>query len=201
MKKKFLIVLLFTIMFLPILNVKALTCTYTKEGANNTSTTYKIVINSDNAVVYKNGTKVDKDVQIFNTDNLESCPKKENITIRESNSKLSIRSKVSCGNIDEIPEKIPELTSFVITVIQIAVPIILVVIGSIDLMKGVVAQKEEEIKKGQQMFIKRLIVAALVFFIIVIAKFLISLVANATDSANISQCIDCFLSGIENCGR
>jgi len=101
--------------------------------------------------------------------------------------------KVSCGNVTDIPRKIPELTSMAITLIQIAVPVILVIMGSIDLFKGITAQKEDEIKKGQQMFIKRLVVGSLIFFVVVIAKLLISVVAD-TSSTNIIECIDCFLS-------
>ena len=101
--------------------------------------------------------------------------------------------KVSCGNVTDIPKKIPELTSMAVTVIQIAVPVILVVMGSMDLFKGITAQKEDEIKKGQQMFVKRLVIGALIFFVVVIAKLLISVVAD-TSSVNIIECIDCFLS-------
>lgn len=114
---------------------------------------------------------------------------------------VSAVTKVGCGNITEIPEKIPELTSFAITFIQIAVPIVLVIMGSLDLFKGVTAQKEDEMKKGQQMFVKRLIYAAIIFFVIVVAKLLISVVADSTTSNNIAECIDCFLSGTENCRR
>ena len=102
-------------------------------------------------------------------------------------------SKVSCGNITGIPAKIPELTSFVMTVVQVAVPVILVVLGTIDLFKGITSSKEEEIKKGQQIFIKRLILAAMIFFVVVISKFFISLIAD-TDKTNIVECIDCFVS-------
>ena len=102
-------------------------------------------------------------------------------------------SKVSCGNVTGIPKKIPEITSYIMTIVQIAVPVILVVIGSIDFIKGITSQKEEEINKKQKIFIKRLIIAVLIFFIIVIVKFLISLVADSS-SGNISSCIDCFLN-------
>lgn len=100
---------------------------------------------------------------------------------------------VSCGNVTDIPRKIPELTSMAVTMIQIAVPVVLVVMGSMDLFKGITAQKEDEIKKGQQMFVKRLVIGALIFFVVVIAKLLISVVAD-TSSPNIVECIDCFLS-------
>ena len=106
---------------------------------------------------------------------------------------VSAASKVSCGNITEIPKKIPELTSYAMRVIQVAVPVIFVIVGSLDLFKGIVAQKEDEIKKGQQAFIKRLIIAVLIFFIIVIVKLIVSVVANGSDT-NFVECIDCFLS-------
>lgn len=114
---------------------------------------------------------------------------------------VSAATKVGCGNVEGIPEKIPELTSFVIDVIQIAVPIVLIIMGSLDLFKGITAQKEDDIKKGQKIFIKRLIYAAIIFFVIIIVKFLISIVADATDSSNMSDCIDCFLNGTDNCWR
>ena len=100
--------------------------------------------------------------------------------------------KVSCGNVTGIPKKIPELTSYAVTIIQIAIPIILVIMGSIDLFKGITAGKEDEMKKGQQMFIKRLIVGASIFFIVVIVKLLISIVADSSAS-DIVSCIDCFV--------
>ena len=109
---------------------------------------------------------------------------------------VSAASKVSCGNVTGIPAKIPELTSFGMTIIQVAVPVILVVLGTIDLLKGITSSKEEEIKKGQQTFIKRLILAAIIFFVVVIFKFLISAVADSS-KADIVECIDCFVSN--NC--
>lgn len=109
-----------------------------------------------------------------------------------------LAAKVSCGNVTGIPKKIPELTNFGITVIQIVVPIVLVIMGSIDLLKGISSQKEDEIKKGQKILVKRLIYAAIIFFVVVITKMLVSLLAEAS-TGSIVECIDCFLSGVENC--
>lgn len=93
-----------------------------------------------------------------------------------------------------IDPKIPNTVHTVILVIQIVVPIVLVIFGMLDLFKGVTAQKEDEIKKSQQMFIKRLISAALVFFVIVFVKLIISFAAGG-DNKTIMDCADCFLSG------
>lgn len=173
MKKKILGIILFAIMFLPIISVSATCyrkCDYSSNGSGDCQ---------------------------YSTD----CSKSGNITCRAVSSEKCGNTKLSCGNVTNIPEKIPELTSFAITVIQIAIPIVLVVMGSLDLFKGLSAQKEDEIKKGQQMFIKRLVYAAIIFFVIVVAKLLISVVADSTTSNNIAECIDCFLSGTENCRR
>lgn len=107
---------------------------------------------------------------------------------------VNASTKYTCGGIDNIPAKIPQLTSMAVTIIQIAVPILLVVLGSLDLMKSVAAQKEDEIKKGQKVFIRRLAVAAVIFFVIAIVKLLVSLVADSSDVNNITECMDCFLS-------
>ena len=93
-----------------------------------------------------------------------------------------------------IDSKIPNLTHTIIVVIKIVVPIILVILGMIDLLKGITAQKEDEIKKGQHILIKRLITGALVFFVVSIVQFLISFVA---DDEGIMKCASCFLNGTE----
>ena len=123
------------------------------------------------------------------------CP--ETIDVSEGTLKLGSKkqtgSNVSCGNITGIPSKVPELTSLAFTMVQIAVPVILVIMGSIDLFKGIIAQKEDEIKKGRQIFIKRLIVAAIIFFSVIVTKFLVSVVAK-NEKNHIVDCIDCFIS-------
>ena len=100
----------------------------------------------------------------------------------------------SCGGglIETIPSIIPKVVKTAYTIIQVAVPVTLVIMGSLDLFKGISAQKEDEIKKGQQMFIKRLISAALVFFVFVIVKVVISFVADSSDSS-IMDCAQCFI--------
>lgn len=105
---------------------------------------------------------------------------------------------VSCGDglLTGIPNAIPKVVNIAYTIIQIAVPVVLVVTGTLDLFKGITAQKEDEMKKGQQMFIKRLIAAALIFFVFVIVKVVVSFVAEG-DSAAIMECAECFINN--NC--
>ena len=100
----------------------------------------------------------------------------------------------------QIDTKFTTITSAIILIIQVAVPIILVILGMMDLMKGVMAQKEDEIKKGQQMFVKRLIAAALVFFVVAIVKLVITFVADDKDG-NIINCANCFINGTKKNGK
>lgn len=93
-----------------------------------------------------------------------------------------------------IDSRIPETTSTIITVIRIAVPVLLVIFGMLDLFKGLTAGKEDEIKKGQQTFIKRLIAGALIFFVVIIVQFIVSFAAGSNDGKTIMDCANCFIN-------
>ena len=99
---------------------------------------------------------------------------------------------VSCGSITDIPTVLPKVISILYTIIQVAVPIILVVMGMIDLFKSLSAQKEDDMKKSQQMFIKRLISAVIIFFVFMTVKLVISFVDDEK-SPDILDCAECFI--------
>lgn len=96
---------------------------------------------------------------------------------------------VSCAGVD-VPDAIVRLLNTIYTVIKIAVPLILILMGMIDLGKAVISQKEDDIKKQQGVFVKRLIAAALVFFVFAIVQLLVNIVGDK----NIASCADCILN-------
>ena len=103
----------------------------------------------------------------------------------------------SCGNkmIENIPRALPKAVHLIYNICQIAVPVLLVVFGSLDLLKALAAQKEDEIKKGQSIVIKRLIAAVILYFVFAIVKVLISIVADTPNAANnIVDCAECFIN-------
>lgn len=53
----------------------------------------------------------------------------------------------------------------VIRIILIVIPIIIVLMGTFDLGKAVMAGEDKEIKDAQKMFIKRLVYGVIIFFI------------------------------------
>lgn len=99
-----------------------------------------------------------------------------------------------CGLIDN---NLAELIHTFITILKFGIPILLIIFGMLDLGKGVVAGKEDETKKGQQMFIKRIISAVLVFFIVSIVQLATSLAINETDEdeSKIWDCVKLIING------
>lgn len=73
----------------------------------------------------------------------------------------------------------------VLNIIQIAIPIMLIVMGSIDLGKAVISSDEKEIKGATSKLIKRCIAAVAVFLVTTIVVLIMNLVAdNVDDKSN-----------------
>lgn len=106
---------------------------------------------------------------------------------------LQVLEGTSCmiGNV-ELQQQIVNLLHTIITGIKIVVPILLIIWGMFDLGKAVIAQKEDEIKKGQQTFMKRAIAAVIVFFIPTIVDLIVQLVGS-NDESSIKSCIEAIL--------
>lgn len=104
-------------------------------------------------------------------------------------------AEYTCGSLGDIAFSgtFPFIVSTAILIIMIAVPVLLIIFGMLDLGKAVVASKEDEIKKAQGMFVKRLISAVLVFFVIAIVKIVIRFVSN--NNSTVANCFNCFVNG------
>ena len=73
------------------------------------------------------------------------------------------------------------LAKMVIKVLQIAVPIGLIVMGTIDMAKAVIAGDEKKMKEAQKPFIKRIVSAVIVFLIPYIVSVVVGLVTSNGD--------------------
>ena len=106
-----------------------------------------------------------------------------------------------CYDMD-IPGKLINVVSTIIIVLKFGVPVLLIIFGMLDLGKAVIASKEDEIKKGQQMFIKRLIAAIIVFFVITVVQLVVNLATDndSGENKNIWDCVDVFIKGV-NCNN
>lgn len=107
---------------------------------------------------------------------------------------LLLSTRCAIGGVP-IPDYILNIISYVIDFIKIGVPLLLIIFGMLDLAKGVVAKKEEDMKKYQSLFFKKLLAGAMVFFVVSITIFLLKLLDSAepngrsTDDYEALKCI------------
>ena len=69
-------------------------------------------------------------------------------------------------------------------IFQIGIPIILIVLGTLDLGKAVMSSDDKEVKAAQSRLIKRCIYAVAVFFVTTLVALIMSLVASGDTTAN-----------------
>ena len=70
------------------------------------------------------------------------------------------------------------LTGYLVNAIMIGVPILLIVLGMIDLGKAVIASKEDEVKKATNAFGKRFLYAVGVFAVVWLVTFVLNIVSG-----------------------
>ena len=72
-----------------------------------------------------------------------------------------------------------KFVGLIINILKIAIPVLIVLLATLDLGKAVIAGKEDEIKAAQKLLIKRLIYGVLIFFVVTIVQTVIGLVTDA----------------------
>ena len=110
--------------------------------------------------------------------------------------KVDMGLEYSCGNINNFvfSGMFPYVVYTIVMLIKIVVPILLIIFGMLDLAKAVIASKEDEIKKAQMTFVKRLIAAVIVFFVVSLVQLVVRFVAG-NDENSIMSCFNCFVNG------
>lgn len=81
-----------------------------------------------------------------------------------------------------------------LTILKIVVPIILVVLGSIDLLKAVTSDDKDMIKKQGLVLGKRALAGIIIFFIPTIIEGILSMLSATSDAIN--QAGDCWKCAI-----
>ena len=95
-------------------------------------------------------------------------------------SDLTLSSGAKCTDeCNEIAPAIRIVKIGLIPIIQILIPIALIVMGMIDFAKAMMAQRDDEMKKAQGMFIKRCLYAVAVFFVVTIVTLIFHLFSSA----------------------
>ena len=96
------------------------------------------------------------------------------------------------------------LLKAILGIIQWGIPMLLIVMGSIDLGKAVMASDDKEIKGATSKLIKRAIAAVAVFFVPLIVNLLIGMVADSdkgsTSTVDEGSFVKCWAAGKNNSG-
>lgn len=85
------------------------------------------------------------------------------------------------------------IVGWVMTIFKIVVPILLIIFGSLDFGKAVVAQKDDEIKKASKSLAMRAAAALIIFLLPSIITMLIGWVLEVSNSTDVDYdvCINC----------
>lgn len=108
---------------------------------------------------------------------------------------------LSCGDSRDIPEIVPTIVSYGVTLLKTVAPIVLIVISIISLVTSISSGKEDDIKKAQGLLLKRIIYAGLLFFTVSIVQFILLKVVDKEDKESFTSCLSCFLNGPSDCGN
>ena len=76
----------------------------------------------------------------------------------------------------------------ILFIIRIAIPILLIVLGILDFVKAIFAGKEDEMKKAQSNFIRRVIAAIVVFLIPTLVNFLLEIANGIWNNIDPNSC-------------
>lgn len=90
------------------------------------------------------------------------------------------------------------LIGTVVGILQVAIPVIIILLGTIDLGKAVMAGEDKKIKEAQKMFIMRLIYGVAVFFVVTIVTAVFSMIGNAGEASS-SVCLRCVAGLFKSC--
>lgn len=89
-----------------------------------------------------------------------------------------------------------QIVGWVLFVFKIAVPLIIIIFGAIDLGKAVIASKDDEIKKSIKSLIMRAIAGIVIFFIPSLVGAIFSMVNEFSDptyKGEYTKCKDCVI--------
>ena len=125
--------------------------------------------------------EVDDDCYQIMCDNLFG-DKKEDGTPKENS-----KDKVYDINKDGTAS-IAYLVDSVLAYVRVIVPILIIVLGVVDLARAVIASKEDEMRKAQWTFVKRLILGVAVFFVPLIVDVVMGLADLVWESSGYASC-------------
>ncbi len=101
----------------------------------------------------------------------------------------AINIESNCYGFDSIIRVIKE---GIFPILQIAIPIILIVLCTFDLGKAVISSDDKENKKTIKRLIRRLIYAILIFFFVTVVNLVFTMIGNITENEDLIRWSNCW---------
>ena len=98
---------------------------------------------------------------------------------KPTDSTIDMQIDLGCEGMKEVLG----LIKIIYNLIRYATPIVLIILGSIDMLRAVMAGKEDDIKKNQKRFVSRLVLAVGIFLLLSVFE----LITNILDRSNVSD--------------
>lgn len=95
-----------------------------------------------------------------------------------------------------------QIVGYLLFAAKIVVPLLLIILGSIDFAKATISSDDKAPKEALMSFIRRVLIAVIIFFIPTILNFLLSLVYGATEAFSddsFESCTDCLFDPFGDC--
>ena len=92
---------------------------------------------------------------------------------------FQILAEIDTNTICDTLRPIIDIIKSVLTIIKIGIPIILILMGTIDLGKAVLASDDKAIKESTSKLVKRIIAAVAVFFVATIVELIMTILSKS----------------------
>ena len=102
---------------------------------------------------------------------------------------------VNCGGLWSVPYVMIRFINRIINIIKVIVPVILIIMGMIDMAKATTASDEKQMQTSRKMFIKRIIYAVMVLFVVSIVQLLFTILQTSVfkTESNLLSCVSCVI--------
>ena len=97
---------------------------------------------------------------------------------------------MGCGDNIGIPYDIPGVVRAIISFIKFFAPILIILLGSTDLVKVVLSGEKDELNKAVKKVVRRAIAGASIFLVVTLVQFFMHLLGRDSDS--FAACLNCF---------
>lgn len=97
-----------------------------------------------------------------------------------------------CG--ETSTKRVLSLVGNILIIVKIVVPLLIIIIGSIDLFKAVMGKDEKDLMKSVKSLGLRLLLGIFIFFVPTIVNYVIDLVGEISGGSSNNQCVTCVLN-------